>query len=301
MPTTNKNTLFPIDYEEKHDARHLSQDQDTLEAEEGRKQEQRGGSPAETGREEGEEEEGYCPAAYPELGHHEDALREPTSASSPPRATRRIHWTPAPHRRKQPTDLQHAVGGRVDLTSEALPSECRLKNLSSSRVVPASFRVGRPWGGARTNTFIYSSATPSVAWDPRALTWLPHRASGLLSFVHSQSVTGGARRQPPVSEDSNHPSPRFQTNSQALGRDGNHPSPRALTLPRRVPMPLPSGSWNVAPADYSSMWGTIKRHPTSGSTCVEPPSTFLPCVLSKGSVSATPPRLWPAAPLTVTR
>ena len=55
----------------------LGQDQDTREAEEGHKQEQRGGTKAETGREEGEEEEGYCPAAYPDLGHHEDALREP--------------------------------------------------------------------------------------------------------------------------------------------------------------------------------------------------------------------------------
>ena len=97
-----------------------------------------------------------------ELGHHEDALREPTSASSPPRATRRTHWTPAPHRRKQPTDLQHAVGGRVDLTSEALPSECTLKNiqhLSSSRVGARQFSGWSPVGGGgrggtRTNTFI---------------------------------------------------------------------------------------------------------------------------------------------------
>ena len=38
-----------------------------------------------------------------------------------------------------------------------------------------------------------------------------------------------SRRQPPVSEDGNHPSPRYQTNSQPLGGDGNHPSPRYQT------------------------------------------------------------------------
>ena len=50
----------------------LGQDQDTRR---GRRRAQPG--TAETGREEGEEEVGYCPAAYPDLGHHEDALREP--------------------------------------------------------------------------------------------------------------------------------------------------------------------------------------------------------------------------------
>ena len=132
------------------------------------------------------------PGGVPDLGHHEDALREPTSASSPPRATRRTHWTPAPHRREQPTDLQHAVGGRVDLTSEALPSESRLKSiqhLSSPRVgarqfwgrLPASFRVGRPRGvPAPTRLHFGHQATsatrPSPLWEARQPGHFGHQA-----------------------------------------------------------------------------------------------------------------------------